>query len=278
MELKKNIDSTIGCEYELVAINNSNNSYSIAEAYNEGVRRAKGDILCFMHEDILFHTLDWGKNVISLLEDSKVGLLGVIGSQYKSKRCQPWWADFACVGQVIQGRDIDGLYKTEKSLHWERKSGDSSLAAIIDGLWMCAKKSVFENIQFDSDNYDGFHMYDHDICMQIHKKGLDVRVMYNVLIEHKSPGYPDSKFQEQLEVWFRKWQDYLPIFCGEIMEGDILIPEQLCSVWADQKCRIEKQYYSVVNSMAYRLGKFILHPSMPNIKRMMKFRVRLFQK
>ena len=45
-ELKENIASTIGCEYELVVIDNSKNEYSIFSAYNEGVRRAKGDILC----------------------------------------------------------------------------------------------------------------------------------------------------------------------------------------------------------------------------------------
>ena len=51
-ELKQNIATTIGCEYELCVIDNSRNEYSIFTAYNEGVRRAKGDILCFMHDDI----------------------------------------------------------------------------------------------------------------------------------------------------------------------------------------------------------------------------------
>ena len=47
-ELKENIASTIGCEYELCVIDNSRNEYNIFSAYNEGIRRAKGDILCFM--------------------------------------------------------------------------------------------------------------------------------------------------------------------------------------------------------------------------------------
>ena len=59
-ELKQNIAETIGCEYELCVIDNSRNEYSIFSAYNEGVRRAKGDILCFMHEDVLFRTNKWG--------------------------------------------------------------------------------------------------------------------------------------------------------------------------------------------------------------------------
>ena len=62
-ELEKNIAETIGCEYELVVIDNSKNKYSIFSAYNEGVRRSKGDVLCFMHDDILYKTNGWGTKV-----------------------------------------------------------------------------------------------------------------------------------------------------------------------------------------------------------------------
>lgn len=79
-ELKDNIAATIGCEYELCVIDNSRNDYNIFTAYNEGVRRAKGDILCFMHEDILFHSEKWGTIVEEFfLEHAEAGLLGVIG-------------------------------------------------------------------------------------------------------------------------------------------------------------------------------------------------------
>jgi hypothetical protein len=44
-KLKENIASTVGCEYELVVIDNSTNEYSIFSAYNEGVRCAKAYLL-----------------------------------------------------------------------------------------------------------------------------------------------------------------------------------------------------------------------------------------
>ena len=82
-ELKENIVSTIGCEYELVVVDNSKNEYSIFSAYNEGVRRAKGDILCFMHEDILFYNKGWGFSIISHCKKySDVGVLGVYGGHF----------------------------------------------------------------------------------------------------------------------------------------------------------------------------------------------------
>ena len=59
-KLEKNIAETIGCEYELVVIDNSQNKYSIFSAYNEGVKRARGSVLCFMHDDIIYKTANWG--------------------------------------------------------------------------------------------------------------------------------------------------------------------------------------------------------------------------
>ena len=76
--LKENIESTIGTEYELVVIDNSKNQYSIFSAYNEGVRRSKGDLLCFMHDDIMYDAVGWGNNVVRHFDDPNTGLIGVL--------------------------------------------------------------------------------------------------------------------------------------------------------------------------------------------------------
>ena len=89
-ELKENIASTIGCEYELVVIDNSKNEYSIFSAYNEGVRRANGNVLCFMHEDILYHTQGWGNKITELLDDESIGIIGFGGSHLAPKAPIYW--------------------------------------------------------------------------------------------------------------------------------------------------------------------------------------------
>ena len=53
-DLSENIKNTVGCDYELIVIDNSQNSYSIFEAYNLGIERSNGDYLCFIHDDILY--------------------------------------------------------------------------------------------------------------------------------------------------------------------------------------------------------------------------------
>ena len=72
-ELTQNIDQTIGLPYELVIIDNSENLYSIFSAYNEGVKRSKYEVLCFMHDDIIFKTNDWGINVMNRFKSSNLG-------------------------------------------------------------------------------------------------------------------------------------------------------------------------------------------------------------
>lgn len=66
IDLEDNIKSTIGnVDYEIICINNEKGLYNIFQAYNTGVEKAKFPYLCFMHDDIRYHTLNWGKNVIS---------------------------------------------------------------------------------------------------------------------------------------------------------------------------------------------------------------------
>ena len=55
-QLKKTL-SDQACTYDFVPVNNVNNQFkSAAEALNFGALKAKGDILVFAHQDIIFKT------------------------------------------------------------------------------------------------------------------------------------------------------------------------------------------------------------------------------
>ena len=56
----QNIQDTIGVEYEIIAINNREKCWPIARAYNEGARKARYSNLFFVHEDVKFHSQNWG--------------------------------------------------------------------------------------------------------------------------------------------------------------------------------------------------------------------------
>jgi len=92
VRLSENLNDTIGCEYELIIIDNSENKYSIFEAYNLGIQRSTGNYLCFIHDDILFHTLVWGNVIKSIFQsDLNIGLIGVAGAKLKTKMPSGYW-------------------------------------------------------------------------------------------------------------------------------------------------------------------------------------------
>jgi len=67
--LNGNVEKTIGCEFEILGIDNKIGN-SICYVYNEGVKKAKYPYLCFVHEDVRFLTENWGRKVVEKLENN----------------------------------------------------------------------------------------------------------------------------------------------------------------------------------------------------------------
>ena len=83
-KISQSIEKTIGVEYEIVPIEN-HAKYSLCEAYNLRFEKAKYKYLCFVHEDVVFLTQQWGSRLISIMkEDESIGLIGVAGTKFKS--------------------------------------------------------------------------------------------------------------------------------------------------------------------------------------------------
>ena len=82
-ELEENIKSTIGnSQYELIYFDNSIDSKSIFQIYNTGLSKAIYPYVCFMHQDILFESKNWGDEVCENFNKNDVAILGVIGSKF----------------------------------------------------------------------------------------------------------------------------------------------------------------------------------------------------
>lgn len=221
--LSQNIKDTIGCIYELIIINNQDNSYSIFEAYNMGVKMAKYSNLVFMHEDILFRTSNWGTMICSAFSNKNdaIGVIGVIGSPIVMDLSYGWWEGVPHVGSVIQNKSTakfthNDTYDVIESLELED-------AIVCDGLFLAFPRDIFNYISFDTKTYNGFHCYDLDICMQAICLGYKVKVINNILLEHYSEGKPDRKFAESMFEFYKKWKTKLPIYCDGIDSSEVSI-------------------------------------------------------
>ncbi len=231
-KLKPNLEETIGVIYELIIIDNSTNQYSIFEAYNIGVSKSNYDIVCFTHEDVLFHTQNWGKHVVEHLKDNSIGMIGVIGANVFPKSPSPWWSNELVNDHLVNNIQHwqNGTPKTKYQTIISQSDNEivtrqynnpfnlnSVDAVVVDGLWFCIRKELFTNklISFDDKLFKGFHCYDSDISLQV-KQHARVCVVYDILIEHFQQGNINKSWFESVILLNRKWRNSLPIFEKEI--------------------------------------------------------------
>lgn len=264
--MRENIINTVGVDSEIVVIDNSFGGYSIFSAYAEGTVIAKGDILCFVHDDVSFVTQDWGKNVLKHFKDDTVGVLGVAGTHFLPDMPSAWWEPEMCSQNIIQTRGYSGEEMRELVCEDKYRNSANELVA-VDGVFMCIPKRLFNKISWDMKTYDGFHGYDIDVCLQALSVGYQVRMAWDILIEHNSYGaYDSDAFITSQKTIYEKWKKFLPVFRGvEMSDEDLQLRTRIVEL-KHEKRECEKRYRS---SKEFKVGNALLHPCL-FIKRRVK--------
>ncbi len=212
-KVRINIKETIGVPFEILAYDNSNGRQGICEIYNQGVRDAKYNILCFMHEDVEIGSLLWGQNVLtSFEENTRLGLLGIAGSSYKSFSPSGW--DSSYKREKINYTNLVQQYKysgqrSEQELISQNISPLETVAT-IDGVWFCSRKEILEINTFDQKLLKKFHGYDIDISLSI-GKNHDIAVTFDILLTHFSEGNFNKKWVKDMLLLHEKWKSFLPV-------------------------------------------------------------------
>jgi glycosyltransferase involved in cell wall biosynthesis len=206
-ELSENIKNTIGYAYELIVIDNSENQYSIFEAYNLGIEKSTGNYLCFIHDDILFHTKDWGGVINAIFEkNEQIGLLGIAGAKIKTKMPSAWWdcPEEMRVINIIQ--HFNNREKGRWNYGFEKEC--NTIVVAIDGVFMTMRKD--DRIRFDS-KMKGFHNYDLNISFEYRKHGYIILVTNEILIEHFSIGTITEAWVASTYKIHNLYNDLLPL-------------------------------------------------------------------
>ena len=234
--LNSNIEMTIGVDFELICIYNENNQYSIFEAYNMGVERAKGKILCFQHNDIEYLSKNWGVHVEWLLSSPYVDACAVAGANYMRKS-----PSYYPIGKGYNV--INLIQKTYKGdIEWHEFDKPTPMI-VFDGLWFCIKKECFSKIHFDSNLYKGFHFYDIDISTQLITNGYKIVGIPNVKIKHNSGGVTNSIWLKNSFLYAKKWKDVLPLSCNEIDTKSAIVLEYRALYSAFRGIIIKRQFH-----------------------------------
>lgn len=207
--LKINIENTIGVPYELICIKNPG-LMGICEAYNRGGQKAKFPYLCFLHEDIIFQTENWGFKVVDhFIKNEKLGLLGIAGNIYKPYVLSGWGSSW--------GGDLTRInfYQASKNenpvtfINLNSSDRAPDRVATLDGCFLCTKNNIFSSIKFDEVLFKDYHCYDIDYSLSVGEK-YDVEVVYDIFLTHFSyGGYNKKWFQETVKL-HKKWNQKLP--------------------------------------------------------------------
>lgn len=277
-EFSENISKTIGVEYEIIDIDNSDNKHSIFSAYNLGVSKSKYPYLCLVHEDVLFHSDNWGKNVIAHLQDPKTGILGVAGGDMVTRIPASWPTSVSLSVNIIQTDYSPRKRPTKFLLEPENYTLSKRSSVTLDGIFLCMRKELMHKIHFD-ENLKGFHGYDYDISIQSAIAGYANYVIFDVKLEHFSRGKTNILYFRNLIHIFKKWETYLPLNGDTITEKELNDIKQIEFKMLKQltKKMIRKGFESkeIISETTYYANKIESTDATKNIK-MRIFLTRLF--
>lgn len=219
-QVTENITATIGVPFEIIGIDNSAGQQGICAVYNQGIQRAKYDILCFMHEDVLIKTNNWGGILKNIFEgDSEIGLLGICGGSYKPFTPSGWGG----LGVYNAYYNFIQSYKyADKEPDVKFRNPDNAKlapVACVDGVWLVTTKQIAANFKFDEATFKGFHLYDLDYSIAIGQQ-YKVCVTYEILLNHLSEGKYSRDWMEDTLRLHEKWQDVLPVNTGNFSLRD----------------------------------------------------------
>lgn len=205
-QLKENIAKTIGCPHEVIVLDNRNENRPLAEVYNRGINAAKYPLLMFVHEDVLFRTSGWGTVLVGKLAEPDCGVIGFAGCRAMAAACSGW----------SQGDKYDAwhYFDHEKLCH-QNVVGDFTPVVAVDGFAFCVRRDVAKIHPFDAKMLTGFHCYDVDFCLGIHKSFINY-VCSAVDVAHYSFGnYNRQWFEITLNLYQNKWKPLLPA-CADV--------------------------------------------------------------
>jgi len=143
--------------FEVIALPNFSNEYqSCSEALNIGLDISESDYVIMCHQDLRVNP-SWLSNIADRIKDLKVsnvnfGVLGIAGSS------------------LINNVDTDALYLDYIFAETVKYYGNYKEIQTLDELCLIVQKD--NDIRFDEKNFDHYHVYGADLCLQYLEKGF----------------------------------------------------------------------------------------------------------
>jgi GT2 family glycosyltransferase len=184
-------------DFELILIDNSKNRFnSAAEALNYGGKKAKGNYLMFIHQDVDFSSKSWlenGEKILNSLEN--LGVAGIAGKSRERKY-------ISNIKHGIPPKNISEDIITKPTL-----------VQTIDECLFIIPRKLFDKMKFDYVTCNHWHLYGVDYCLQLKIKGYEIYVL-PLFLYHRSSGFSLSiEYEHTLKRLMKKYRTkYVMIF------------------------------------------------------------------
>lgn len=188
---------------------------SLAEVYNQFLDRARFQIVCLLHDDLVFsRNRGWGRQVISHFKrNPEFAILGMAGSLGLEEHAVAWSPPQNMLGHLWHQ---DPVTNQPFLSDFSGRFGKYLLEAVtLDGLFL-ALHQARTDVRFNS-QMSGFHFYDVQLTLDnwlSHQKGVKPRkngVMTNITLKHLSTGTVDQEFDHYRQLTIQKYQKCLPL-------------------------------------------------------------------
>lgn len=205
---EKNIAKTVGTPCEYLPIDGTSGASS-ASLLNFGISRSRGDIVVFLPEDVYFMKAGWGTVLERKFAVPSIAAVGVAGTQYLSATS----ASLTAAGRpFIKGRVVYHLQNGDFfAVVYSQELGDFDVVA-LDGAIIAVRATHLAHAWFDQETFDGEHLADLDICMQLRKCGR-LLATTEIVVKKRTPMQIDAVWQEYSRRFLDKWSVELPAAC-----------------------------------------------------------------
>lgn len=216
-KLRSSVAATVGVEFEFIAFDNRVEKWGLCKVYNYCAKKAAYPYLCFVHEDVVITTNNWGGALIEFCRSTPdCGVVGVAGGTAVLKNFMAWndgWPD-----NEVRYRlwDPNGKICPDGTLEFRNYNPDNAdfkEVVTLDGCFLFVAQDIYAEKPFDEDIFTGFHFYDADFTFGIAltKKNY---VYYKIDIHHYSSGTQNKDFCQSVRKFQIKWKDALPFTVG----------------------------------------------------------------
>jgi len=177
---------------------------SLTEVYNEILEESTNDIVVLCHDDIYFDTKNWVKKLVRHFEKNPHGIIGLAGTSHIPKSGM-WWEDRSKMYGIVNHESEGKKWESKYSSSLGDKLKD---VVIVDGLFICLSKSRIKK-RFD-ETVEGFHFYDVNFSFQNFLEGVQIGVMFDIRVTHKSIGMTNEKWERNRIQFSERYSSELP--------------------------------------------------------------------